>query len=71
MLNVSSFASAVRLLPPIELLVLKGPGPPIRGWGWFLEVSSKSDSNLQVAVPGEGDGWRGWELQLAAASLSI
>lgn len=71
MLNVSSCASAVRLLPLIELLVLKGPGLPIRGRGWFLEVPSKSDSSLQVAVPGEGDGRRGWELQLAGASLSI
>ena len=42
MLNVSSCASAIELLPLIELLVLKGPGPPIRGQGWFLEVPSKS-----------------------------
>ena len=48
MLNVSSCASAMELLPLIELLVLKGPGPPIRGQGWFLEVPSKSSEKAMA-----------------------
>ena len=34
MLNVSSCASAMELLPLIELLVLKGPGPPLTLPSW-------------------------------------
>ena len=47
-LKVSNCASAPELLPLIELLVLKGPGPPIRGWGCFLEVPSKSSEKTMA-----------------------
>ena len=62
MLNVRSCASAMELLPLIELLVLKGPGPPIRGQGWFLEVPSKSVEKqwhpTPVLLPGKSHGRR-------------